>query len=699
MVNAINLLSLRDLIMSKRIFHLLPFCILLLTAVSCEKDNPLPGLENGFNAGFGYVGGYVSRNAAFEQDWSSQTEISLVTEYYKLNDEPVVKTIDVPLPWAWEDGPRQWLPRYTARNMAELNPGDWTLVFNLTGIDQKPGEHFFGLYNRYTGVLRVFYYLTEDRIPASDSNDHMWTMGLSKDLLEHVVFQFAIPYEEEAPEAYKNALGGNDALFQTTALTAECSDVGKVVPKVGWWAYDIDMSSMRKHDFFESKYSMMRPGMQVFHEDNVVLTSLMEGSLDGTFSGNMNLNSLKGSGTSEWGIISGVLGTFGSGSLTQMKVLDCWFGQVTKGPALTAILGVALGAIGKGLESGLKKASQDPDKLGEFNGKINLSLTATIETAGSISGERTTLVPSPELNVSSFIRNEGGLGKGVWNIDHYPVIYVVSDAYWGDKPKFSSVEKVTSEGRSAYQLTIDPDNFGLRIISFLDPTSIGGVHINPSSIPGDIAGNIEIRTSYGVLNYARPGYTDGIRKALGIAFTEPELSSKGSFQSDDPGVGFRIIKKPHADNIFLASIPEDQKDIIGNRLSQQQLTSKIHRRMFGASAFFSNPSAGTDQVDNVTMVTDPEVYLPVNSTDRLLFNTDIPDYVVTAVLALDAGEDETMIHSLRFLPKVKFVTLSELPGIYSQIVSRAAAMSSGIITYPQMNEDIAKIKKIVDNAK
>ena len=121
--------------------------------------------------------------------------------------------------------------------------------------------------------------------------------------------------------------------------------------------------------------------------------------------------------------------------------------------------------------------------------------------------------------------------------------------------------------------------------------------------------------------------------------------------------------------------------------------------MFGASAFFSNPSAGTDQVDNVTMVTDPEVYLPVNSTDRLLFNTDIPDYVVTAVLALDAGEDETMIHSLRFLPKVKFVTLSELPGIYSQIVSRAAAMSSGIITYPQMNEDIAKIKKIVDNAK
>ena len=237
----------------------------------------------------------------------------------------------------------------------------------------------------------------------------MWAMGLSKDLVEHIIFQFAIPYEEEATEAYKKLLGGNDALFQTTALTAECSDAGKVVPKVGWWAYDIDMSSLRKHDFFESNYSMMRPGMNVFHEDNVVLSSILEGSLDGTFSGNMNLNSLKGAGTTTAGLICGVLGTFGNGMFTQMKVLDCWFGTVTKGPALTAILGLALGAIGKGLEGGLKKASQDPDKLGEFSGKINLSLNARIETAGSISGERTTLVPSPELNVASFIKNEGGL--------------------------------------------------------------------------------------------------------------------------------------------------------------------------------------------------------------------------------------------------------------------------------------------------
>ena len=684
----------------KTIPHLL-LCTMLvmIAAVSCEKENPLPSLDNGFNAGFGYVGGYSSRNAAFEQDWSSQKKITLVTEYYKLNDQPMVKTLEVPLPWAWEDAPMQWLPRYTARNMAELDSDDWTLVFNLTGINEKPGEHFFGLYNRYTGTLRVFYYLTEDRVPSHDANDHMWSMGLSKDLLEHVIFQFALPYGEEATEAYKSALGGNDAVFKTTALTAECSDAGKVVPKVGWWAYDIDMSAMRPHDFFGSNYSMMRPGMQVFHEDNVVLKSLLEGSLEGTFSGEMNLKSLKGSGTTAAGVVGGTFGGFIGNVLTNLKVLDFLANGTGFGVAVTSLVGLAFGTIGKGLETYSKNPSQDPDKLGQFNGKINLFLDCTIETAGTISGERTTLVPSPELNVSSFIKNTGGLGKGVWNIEHHPVIYVVSDAYWGNKPRFSSVEKVTSEGRTAYQLTVDPDNFGLRIISFLDPTSIGGVRFNPDAIPDGVKGDIEVSTSYGVLNYTTPGYTDGFRKAIGLSYTEPELSPKSSYQSDDADSGFRIIKKPHADNIFLTNIPDDQKEFLGNRLSQQQLTSKIHRRMFGASAFFSNPSAGTDQLDDVMMVTDPEVFLPVNSADRLLFSTEIPDYVVTAVMTLTTVNEEAMVHSLRFLPKVQFVKLSELPGIYSQIVSRAASLPSQGVAFPQLQDDLAKIKKIVDNAK
>lgn len=673
----------------------------MLAAASCCHE-PLtpeePSEDNGFNMGFGYVGGFPSMNVAFEQDWASQTEISLVTDYYKLNDSTIVKTIQVPLPWAWREAPRQWLPRYTARNMVEVDRNDWELVFNLTGVEKKPGEHFFGLYNRFTGILRVFYYLTEDRLPAHDGNDHMWTMGLTKDLIEHVTFQYAIPYGEEVPETYKSILGGNDAVFKTTALTAECSDEGKVVPKVGWWAYDIDLSAMRPHDFFASDRSIMRPGMEVFHQDNVVLSSLMHGSLDGTFGGSMNLNSLKGSGTSTGGIICGILGSAISGPLMSKQILDALFDGQSQGAAYTSLIGCLVSTAGKGLESNLKNGREDPDELGKFNGKINLTLDASIETAGSIGGERTTLVPSPELNVSTFIKQAEGLGGGVWNIQHHPVVYVVTDAFWGDRAKFSSVEKVKSEGRTAYQLTRNPDEVGLRLISFLDPTSIGGVIFNQHALPGGFHGNIDVGVSYAVLKGAAPGYTDGFRKAIGLSYEEPELTSLDTYQSDDPNVGFRIIKKPHADQLFVSDIPENQREVMGYRLSQQQVGQKIHRRMFGASAFFTNPSAGYNQVDDVAMVSDPEVFLPVNSADRLLFGMDIPDFIVTAVMTLEADDDVCMVHSLRFIPRIKFVKAEDLPKVWADLRTRAdELMKQEGVHYPHLNADIDKIRQITES--
>ena len=689
----------------KQRFCLAACIALLMAALSCNKENNdtpahgKPSQENGFNVGFGYVGGYASENQRFEEDWASMKEISLVTKHYFENEKEITESIKVPLPWAWDQGPQQWLPRYTARNMAEIDGKDWEMAFNLTGIKEKPGEHYFGLYNRHTGILRIFYYLTEDRVPSHDGNDHMWNLGMTKDLIEHVTFQYSIPYGEEASDAYKTALGGNDAVFRTTALTADCSNEGKVTPAQGWWAYDIDLSAMRAHNFFESDRSILRPGMQVFNQDNVVLNSIMHGTLDGSFGGNMNLKSLKGSGTTAGGILGGVIGNYFNGMLTNVKVLDYLYDGKSIAPALTSFFGIVLGCIGKGMESTIKGSAQDPDKLGDFNGKINLTLDATIETVGNIGGERTTLVPSPELNVATFFNKVKGLGEGVWNIEHHPDVYVVTDAFWGDKAKFSSVERITSEGRPAYQLTLDPDKVGLRLISFMDPTSIGGVRVNPNALPDGVSGDISVSTSYGVMKNCTPGYTRGFRKAIGLDYQEPELTPQGTFQSDDPGLGFRVIKKPHADPIFLSEIPEKQKDFLGHRLTQQMVGTKIHRRMFGASAFYANPNAGTDDVDDAAMVSSPEVFLPVNSSDRLLFSMEVPDFVVTAVMSLKAADDVVMFHSLRYIPRIRFVKLEELPGIYNSMVERSRNLPAQGIAYPGLERDLATIKAIIDHAK
>lgn len=678
------------------------FCVLALG--SCQKDHPYPGLDptGMFGADF------ISRNSEFEEDWSSAKTITLVTDNYSEGGKTVVRTIEVPLPWASDQGPQQWLPQYTAENMATLDKDDWRLVFNLTGIDEKPGEHFFGLYNRYTGKLRVFYYITEDRLPSHDGNDHMWSMAFTKDILEHVNFQFAIPYGEKLTDTYKNTLGGDDSQYRTTSLTNACTNDGKVVPAIGWWAYDIDMSPMRDHDFFESTRSVMRPGMLVSNEDNVVLTSLLKGSLSGSFGGNMNLNSLKGSSTNTAGIIVGILGGGAASFFPNAKVLeDIGLEDFTYNSGW-ALFGNLMGIIGKGMEAFIRDGVQDPDKLGDFNGSIDLALDATIQTVGTIGGARTSLVPSPNLNVNAFFKSQTpdgkptGLGSGVWNIEQFPVVYVIKDAYWGDMPKFSSVAVQTEDGRKAHKLTIDPDRVGLRYISFLDPTSIGRVYVNQMILPDQVEKK-EVRGTYGVFNAAQPGYTQGFRTAIGLDYENPKLTDKEAFESDESGLGFVVIKKSHSDALFLDKIDEDQEDMIGHRLSQQQITENIHRRMFGTSYFYSNSSAGMDQVDEVAMVDDPQVYLPVDSKNRLLFDTEVPDYVVGMSLKISGkdsnGEETVLFHTLRFLPRIKFISLSEVQGIYDSIVERSAHMPSQEYDYPLMEEQLEKIRQLISQCK
>ena len=60
-----------------------------MSAVSCIKDRiphhaGKPTEENGFDVGFGYVGGFASDNQTLEKDWASMKEVSLITKHFSL---------------------------------------------------------------------------------------------------------------------------------------------------------------------------------------------------------------------------------------------------------------------------------------------------------------------------------------------------------------------------------------------------------------------------------------------------------------------------------------------------------------------------------------------------------------------------------------------------------------------------------------
>ena len=127
-----------------------------------------------------------SVNTKFEKKWYDVQEIELVVSSGYENGRLVTKSIMAPLPWASDLLPQQHLPEETLMQMMAFKE-DWALVFNLTGIKSRPDYHYFGLYNKYSGKLRVFYYLTQENLPASDANDHMWVAAFDKSLAEQML--------------------------------------------------------------------------------------------------------------------------------------------------------------------------------------------------------------------------------------------------------------------------------------------------------------------------------------------------------------------------------------------------------------------------------------------------------------------------------------------------------------------------------
>ena len=188
-----------------------------------------------------------SDNTQFEKKWYDAQEIELVVSSGYENGRLVTKSINEPLPWAHDLLPQQHLPEETLMEMMAYKE-DWALVFNLTGIKSRPDYHYFGLYNKYSGKLRIFYFITKENMPESDANDHMWVAAFDKSLAEHASAQFALPYNVTPTDKYKSlanvvmATARTDSWKQGTA--------GKVIPAVGWWAFDVDLSTMRPHDFF-----------------------------------------------------------------------------------------------------------------------------------------------------------------------------------------------------------------------------------------------------------------------------------------------------------------------------------------------------------------------------------------------------------------------------------------------------------------
>ena len=637
-----------------------------------------------------------STNTQFEKKWYEAKEIALVTGSGYENGIPSIKTITVALPWAHDLLPQQHLPEKTLMEMMAFKE-DWSLVFNLTGILSRPDYHYFGLYNRYSGKLRIFYYLTQENMPASDANDHMWVAAFDNSLAEHLSAQFALPYNVTPTDKYKSLAN----VVMTTARTDSWKQgtTGKVIPAVGWWAFDVDMSTMRPHNFFAKDLTKsLQVSLKLFNQNNVWLDSIMQGSLDGKLDGKMNLEALEKtfSSLSSGGKAGAVFGDiFGSASGLMMNTYflrACTGGLETPGGAVTCAIGCALSLTGKLLDDFARDENPPTldENFGKFDADINLDLQATMTTSGVISGERSTTVPNAEMS-SGYIKQKDAdgkdtfIGSGVCNIDYTPVIYVVKDAYWYErhakvfsKSKAFNLDDDDTKPVNSYYIAKDASLPALRLISFLDPTSIGGIRLNTALYPEGLE-NVNVNISYGVFPGSNPGYTNAFRRAIGLEeLPYWTLCTQSNFSTQD-NTEFKTFKYPRTSDIFKDISTDDAvfADVVATRLSSQLINGNIERRYYGQSAYYTRELATPEEVDNVQYVSDPEIFVPFSIEKKCLYDPIVPDFVVTVQITanVSTGEGYFITNTLRFVPKIVLISYNDIDRIASEANSRRASMT------------------------
>lgn len=388
----------------------------------------------------------------------------------------------VPLPWT--DLPVQTnLPHGFCDNLTPENGWEW--AYNLCGNNSLINANFFAVYNKYTGILRFFYYMPEN---FSTGNDHVWQVSMTDNMALKSLWGYGLPSKENFKDKSKVAPTGAGTMVDYVAPWVEMkSSDGLIMPNAGWWAFDVDLSLYRPGvDIAKDAIKLQMRSWNISH---VSLFSTMTASIEGTIKQTVQEVESSSSSTSK-GVMTGLeMASFMASSVA-------YFLQGDIGDGLSAVAYM----FGSGSElAGILEG--DDEKEEPFEGEISLGMNGTINTEGFIKDAVPTVgVASPTIQMKDFDTKNTHLGQGVWNIKKFPKVYVVKDV------KF----EVTSMADNP----VVPSYF-VGFPYFFDPKSVE-VELNPEVFPESDIEWVQVDATCGVTKATGMTGTDNHRAGFGL---------------------------------------------------------------------------------------------------------------------------------------------------------------------------------------
>ena len=394
-------------------------------------------------------------------------------------DKKNYKLVD--LPWSGTSDVLTNLPDGFCDNITPDNGWEW--VINRCGGSKIPNNNFFAVYNKYSGILRFFFYMSEKT--NTPGNDHVWQVSLTNTLADNSMWGYGLPSAEKAKDRSKLSKTGNNVQVDYVAPWVEMkSSDGLIVPNAGWWAFDVDLSQYRpNHDITNEN---IRLQMRAWNSSHVSLFSTLTAKLDGSIKQVAHTNS---GSTVAKGVCIGLQAAVG--------ITAAVAGGASGNPQAVA---TGLGNLANAFGAGAQLAGLFDDGNKPFEAQVSLGLNGTINTDGILKGSASAInVPSPTLQLKDFYLSNSHLGQGVWNIKHHPVVHVFKDA---KHFLYSAPTGFIDEAFSAIPYVFDPSSVE--------------VELNPEIFPSDQIEWMQVDATCIADNKMQADGTDKFRTGLGL---------------------------------------------------------------------------------------------------------------------------------------------------------------------------------------
>ncbi len=541
--------------------------------------------------------------------------------------------------------PTPWIPTNETSlppTVSDVKKEDgWEMAF--TSIHGKARNTYFGVYNKYLGILRIFDYHKMLVSSGSEWVFKSYIEGGAKPATYHALYNsllYGIPASHTGVEEsihYDTSFRLKGAGMLTQAVNPYGGQDGQP-PRVsvGWTAFDIDMSHYRPTMYADGQVDEViysgRDVLITLNQSNSYTQSTLYGNLvmesSGNLSGKMTMTTTNANGLNAWAAWQSITGG-GSDFINGLMHGDYLGALVGGGSALYN---------GAMLFSGRKQDHYESE--GTFTGSLTMDTSGTlgldgfsISANGSANDLRVGLAQETEISKSH-------LGKGVWSLIDDPVIYVVKDYIAGYNTRF-----VTYVGDQAhtYNTSTDPAQLGLQLITCPDPSSLKG---NLSPVFKDVK-NVNISWTWGVYSDYGPGHSTAFRETA-LKLPMPSLALDSTHNAGNSYT-------PYSDR---EGVMRYKKVTAGKGKLYSLLGKKLH--------VWGEPLTGKTVYGNDCFIQSPAIYVPFTKNDSyMLYDPIIPDLVVGVIVTFDFmmdGKEEYQraVISKRFLPKVQPISLDEL---------------------------------------